>query len=95
MDELLHVTTVEAWHAAEGDGLFRPPPGGFIHLCTRAQLPFVLQRHFAGQRNLLVLRVDPTRLDIRWEDSEPGMLPFPHLYGSLPLTAVRGTDPSP
>lgn len=95
MDELLHVTTVDGWQAAQQDGMFRQPPGGFIHLCTRAQLPFVLARHFAGQRDLLVLRIDPARLDIRWEDSEPGMLPFPHLYGSLPLTEVRGTEASP
>ena len=93
MDDLLHVTTIDAWAAARHEGQYRQPPGGFIHLCTRAQLPFVLGRHFAGQRDLVVLRIDPTGLDVRWEDSEPGMLPFPHLYGPLPVTAVREVEP--
>ncbi len=89
MDELLHVTSAEAW--AQG---IAPAHDGFIHLCTRAQLPFVLQRHFAGRTGLLVLLVDPAGLDVRWEQSEPGMPPFPHLYGVLPAGSVRGTEPA-
>ncbi len=83
---LLHVITAEAWAA----GPPATPEGGFLHLCTPAQLPFVLARHFAGHSGLVVLHVDPAALeDVRWEASEAGMDPFPHLYGPLPASAIR------
>ncbi len=83
---LLHVITAEAWAA----GPPATPEGGFLHLCTPAQLPFVLARHFAGQSGLVVLHVDPAALeDVRWEVSEAGMDPFPHLHGPLPSGAIR------
>jgi len=87
---LLHVTTAEAWTV----GPPSPPESGFLHLCTPAQLPFVLERHFAGQSGLVVLHVDAALIaDVRWEASEPGMDPFPHLYGRLPAAAVREVEP--
>ena len=91
MDELCHVTT-QASLAAAGDRIQADP---FLHLCTPAQLPFVLARHFAGQTGLVVLRFDPAAVAgaIVWEVSEPGMDPFPHLYGVLPLAATRVLAP--
>lgn len=89
MDEMLHVTGRSEW-AAAGEGGIRCPAGGFIHLCTPAQLDYVLGRHFAGREDLVLLTIDPAGLDIRWEASEPGMAPFPHLYGDLrPVAVVR------
>ena len=89
---LLHVTTAEAW--AAGPPVL--PPGGFLHLCTPVQLPFVLEMHFAGRSGLVVLHLDAALLvDVRWEVSEPGMDPFPHLYGQLPAGAVKAVEPLP
>lgn len=84
---LLHVTTAAGWlHLQQDQAL---PPAPFWHLCTTAQLPFVLAQHFAGQTGLVILHLDPARLhDVRWEMSEPGMDPFPHLYGPLLASAV-------
>jgi uncharacterized protein (DUF952 family) len=90
MDEiprtLCHVTTPQAVTAA-GDALTGHP---FLHLCTEAQLAFVLAQHFPGRTGLVVLRFDPATVNgrIEWERSEPDQPPFPHLYGTLPLTAV-------
>ena len=92
MQELLHVTTAEGWAGAQQAGGYPRPEGGFIHLCTAEQLGFVLQRHFAGRTGLLVLHFNPAGLDVRWEQSEPGMAPFPHLYGALPVSAVRRAE---
>ncbi len=92
MGTLLHVTTRDAWAAAERDGGIAKPAGGFLHLCTETQLAFVLGRHFVGQTGLVLLRIDPSGLDVRWEASEPGMPPFPHLYAALPAAAVRAVD---
>ena len=89
---MLHVLAVEDWARLQADGAWAPVP--FWHLCTSAQLPFVLGQHFAGRTGLVVLHLDPARLDdVRWEVSEPGMEPFPHLYGPLRANAVTGVEP--
>ena len=92
MDEYLcHVTTTEALSVERVVGV------PFLHCCTEAQLPFVLEHHFAGRTGLIVLRFDPAGIvdgHIRWERSEPDQGPFPHLYGPLPIALTRA-DPAP
>ena len=89
---LLHVITADAWAV----GPPATPEGGFLHLCTPEQLPFVLARHFAGHLGLVVLHLDPAVLDdVRWEASEAGMDPFPHLYGPFPASAIRSVTRLP
>jgi uncharacterized protein (DUF952 family) len=87
----------ETWHAAEESGVFLGLPDdvedGFIHFSTTAQVPGTLEKHFAGQDDLLLVTVDPDRLDdLRWEPSRRGEL-FPHLYGPLPIEAVIAVEP--
>lgn len=86
----------ELWCAAEAAGVFTGSPvdvrDGFIHFSTEAQLPGTAAKHFAGQTHVLLVTVDAGRLDIRWEPSRGGDL-FPHLYGSMPLTAVLAVEP--
>ena len=62
---------------------------GFIHFSTAEQLEATIERHFAGERDLVVLEVDAAALgdELKWEPSRGGAL-FPHLYGELPLSAV-------
>ena len=67
---------------------------GFIHFSTAAQVEETARRHFAGRTDLLLVAVDVDGLDIRWEPSRGGEL-FPHLYGVLPLSAVREVRPFP
>ena len=87
---LLHVTTAAGWAAVRKAGGLGAEP--FVHLCTEEQLAFVLERFFPGRAGLVLVRIDPAGLDVRWEHSEPGMDPFPHLYGEAPLSAVVGTE---
>ncbi|MEP6918187.1 MAG: DUF952 domain-containing protein [Acidobacteriota bacterium] len=61
---------------------------GFIHLSDVSQVRQTAARYFAGQDGLRLVSVSPDTLDIRWEPSRGGAL-FPHLYGPLPLSAVR------
>ena len=89
---VLHVTTPADWETTKRTGLQDDP---FLHLCTDAQLPFVLAKHFAGRTGLLLVRLDPAGLDVRWEASEPGMDPFPHLYGWAPASAAVEVTPIP
>jgi uncharacterized protein (DUF952 family) len=69
---------------------------GFIHFSTAAQLPGTAAKHFAGATDLLLIAVDATALgaQLKWEPSRGGEL-FPHLYGALPLSAVRWSKALP
>ena len=95
--DLLHITSAESWAEAQRFGLHAPEmltQDGFLHLCTAAQLDYVLGRHFAGRTGLVLLYLDPALLDdLRWEVSEPGRDAFPHLYGPLPVAAVLRAEP--
>ncbi len=90
---LLHVMTEAGWDELQRVGSL--PPAPFWHLCTPAQLPFVLGKHFAGRRGLIVLHLDPATLtDVLWEISEPGQNPYPHLYGPLATKSVLRVRPA-
>ena len=62
---------------------------GFIHLSTGEQLKGTLEKHFAGDGELMLLALDASMLgqQLRWEPSRGGAL-FPHLYAPLPLASV-------
>ena len=83
------------WAQMQAGGVFAGSPDdrrdGFIHFSTAEQLEGTIARHFAGERDLVVLEVDAALLaeKLRWEPSRGGAL-FPHLYGDLPLAAVVG-----
>jgi uncharacterized protein (DUF952 family) len=92
------IVPADLWHESVATGLFAGSPvdlrDGFIHFSTAAQLPETASRHFAGLDNLLLVSVSTETLDVRWEPSRGGDL-FPHLYGHLPLKAVRWAKPLP
>lgn len=83
------------WRAAERTGVFEGSEvdrrDGFIHFSTAEQVEETARRHFAGRTDLLLVAVDTTGLEIRWEPSRGGQL-FPHLYGPLPMRAVRSVE---
>lgn len=87
------VLTAPQWAQFEADGLFHGAPvdlaDGYIHLSALDQLQGTLDKHFAGQADLVVAEVDLNALGdaIRWEVSRGGAL-FPHCYAPLPLSAV-------
>ena len=89
-----------AWHAAEHLGEFTGAPvdlaDGYIHFSTAGQVAETAAKHFAGQRDLVLVAVDAVELGpaLKWEPSRGGAL-FPHLYDELPLKAVRRFDPLP
>lgn len=93
---ILHITTPDAWAAAQSAGEIRPPSldtEGFVHCSTPAQLDTTLDRHFRGQGPLLTLELDPTAIaaDLRWEESHPGER-FPHVYAAIPVAAVVAVE---
>ena len=88
------------WREAERAGTFDGAPidlaDGFIHFSAADQLVETAAKHFAGQRDLVLLAVDPARLGnaLRWEPSRGGAL-FPHLYAALSVAAVLWVKPLP
>ena len=101
MSQLIYkICPEELWRAAEAAGRFEGAPvdqaDGYIHFSTKAQVRETARRHFSGQAGLLLLAVEAEALGagLRWEPSRGGDL-FPHLYGTLPLAAVRRIDPLP
>ena len=52
------------------DGSADDARDGFIHLSARHQVAGTLAKYFAGQRDLVLLAVDPERLGerLRWEN---------------------------
>jgi uncharacterized protein (DUF952 family) len=90
---IYHMCLRQEWELAMQSGTYtgssQDRADGFIHFSTAAQLPESARRHRAGQAGLVLLAVDPHVLAeaLRWEPSRHGAL-FPHLYGTLPLSAV-------
>jgi uncharacterized protein (DUF952 family) len=88
------------WDEAERAGVFTGAPvdlqDGYIHLSTAAQVRETAAKHFGRQRDLLLIAVEANALGaaLRYETSRGGDL-FPHLYGVLPLAAVRWVRPLP
>jgi 2-haloacid dehalogenase len=68
---------------------------GFVHCSFAAQLPAVLDAHYAdvAWSELVVLELDPTGLPVVVEDLGAG--PFPHLYAELETAMVRHAAPGP
>ena len=94
---LFHLVDREAWAVALKAGAHRPASlaaQGFVHLSTRAQVLGTANRFFVGRRDLLLLRIDESKLvgTLKYEEGEPGQL-FPHFYAALPVDAVSSSLP--
>jgi uncharacterized protein (DUF952 family) len=85
---LFHLTSSREWAAAQRAGEVVPAgfaTEGFVHCSTAAQIAGVFERYYTDLEDPVLLRLDPTGLDIRWEGTPE---PFPHVYQPLPLDAV-------
>ena len=100
MPTLYKICPASLWREAERNGVFRGSEvdlrDGFIHFSTAGQAAETAAKHFAGQNDLVLVRVDAERLGaaLKWEPSRGGAL-FPHLYGDLDPKAVTRVDPLP
>ncbi|HLI12342.1 MAG TPA: DUF952 domain-containing protein [Alphaproteobacteria bacterium] len=97
---IYHVCRRADWEAARAAGRYEGSADdrrdGFIHFSTVGQLVESVAKHRAGQPDLVLLAVDRAALGpaLKWEPSRGGAL-FPHLYGPLPVAAVRAIHPLP
>ena len=90
---IYHLTSREAWAAAQAVGEYEAPSladEGFIHCSTdEAQTLRVAERLYAGVAGLQVLDVDTGELlaEVKREPSRSGEI-YPHIYGKIDLVAV-------
>jgi uncharacterized protein (DUF952 family) len=88
------------WAAAEAAGVFTGAAidraDGFIHFSTAEQAAETAAKWFVGRDDLTLAAIDVDALgdDLRWEPSRGGAL-FPHLYATLPMSAVVWARPLP
>ena len=95
---IVHITTPVAWADAIATGAYTADSlatEGFIHCSDERQLAWVVQKHFSGRTGLLLLHIDPARLDaeVKYENLEGGTDLFPHVYGPIPVSAVVDVTP--
>ncbi len=100
MNLIFKIMAAEEWRQAQASGAFTGSEvdraDGYIHFSTGAQAAETAAKWFAGRSDLVLAAIDADSLGaaLRWEPSRGGAL-FPHLYGLLPLSAVRWTRALP
>lgn len=92
-EHIFHLTAQNEWQQAKLTGEYKPAGfdhEGFIHCSYKNQLLAVANRRFRGRTDLLVLIIDPAKLECQVidENLEGGSERFPHIYGALPVNAV-------
>jgi ribosomal-protein-serine acetyltransferase len=102
---IYHITTKAAWSRAGAE--YRAESlaeQGFIHASTREQVERVANAVVAGQRDLVVLCLDPGRLqaELKYEPPDTSVPAehyegelFPHIYGPINTQAVVKVVPLP
>jgi uncharacterized protein (DUF952 family) len=89
---LLHIAHGDEWERAQVDGVYRTESlsnQGFIHCSYPQQVTKVANSVYRGHRGLVLLHIDPDRLDSRVvEEDGGGGEPYPHVYGPINLDAV-------
>jgi uncharacterized protein (DUF952 family) len=96
---ILHITTTPEWDAAAAVGEYRAPSleaEGFIHCSTPAQVVHVGDWFYRDVSDLVLLCIDADALTSKllWEASSDAFAgEFPHVYGPIPLAAVRAVVP--
>lgn len=99
-DTIYKIMPAAMWSQAVEAGSFTGSPvdiaDGFIHFSTAGQVRETAAKHFAGQRDLMLvaIAVEDIGAPLKWEPSRGGQF-FPHLYSPLPVSAALWAMPLP
>jgi len=97
---ILHITSRTDWADAQARGAYVPPglaTEGFIHCSTAKQVAHVTNAFYRGRKDLVLLVIDESKLQVELKWEAPAGLPapgisesdlFPHVYGPIILAAV-------
>ncbi len=104
---IVHLCKAVDWQRAGRRGEYRAwslQQDGFIHCSRPDQILAVANAWYRGQHDLVLLWIDPERLQapLGWEPAATGPSAveedaerFPHIYGAVNLDAVLAVDPLP
>lgn len=98
MPVIYHITSADEWNAAKAKGYYEHPSlkaEGFIHCSQEQQIPGVLERYFAGKKDLVKLVIDTDKLTSKYiyDWSPTTQDTFPHIYGPINTDAVMDILP--
>ncbi len=93
MPLIFHITHKSAWETASESGGYRPASlerDGFIHCADMHQVLKVANDIFRGERELVLLCVEPANLSagVIYEDLYGLGENSPHVYGNLEVDAI-------
>lgn len=93
MDFIYHITKKRTWEEAQERNIYdycSLKTSGFIHASTKEQYMNIVKGKFKGEKNLLLLKIDPAKVNERivYENLEGGQALYPHIYGPLKIDAV-------
>ncbi len=100
MASIYKILPLPLWQEAQRSGVFHGSEvdlrDGYIHFSTAEQAVETAAKHFAGERDLVLLEIEADALGqaLKWEPSRGGAL-FPHLYAPLDVKLARRADPLP
>ena len=102
---ILHILRRSELDEARRAGSYAPPSlenEGFIHCSTERQVVETANLFFNGQRDLVIIVIDESRLKAELKHEPPASMGhertdglFPHLYGPLNLDAVAAVHEFP
>jgi uncharacterized protein (DUF952 family) len=98
---IFHIATHADWFDALEEGVYTTSTRGrtlaeegFIHACRQDQVQGVFERFHRGAREpLVLLTIDPSRLDAQVREERVGDDVFPHIHGPLTPQAVVEVRP--
>ena len=90
------ICTIDEWNHAKKNGQFKGTKkdieDGFIHFSDRKQIKGTLNKFFFQKDNLILLKVDASKLkNLIYEQISDGSM-FPHLYDSFDSSNVISED---
>lgn len=91
---IYRIAEITDWLRAQRDGVFVSADlaaEGYIHCSAREQVTRTAQKYYTGRTDLVLLEIDDAVLGaalVREDLTGSGL--FPHVYGSIPLSAIRG-----
>ena len=97
-EKIYHITTEAAWEEAKLTGEYRHESldkEGFIHSSYPEQIVRIASSYFKGQSNLLILGINRSQTNCEVVDEHAARFneQFPHIYGTIPVSAVFDVVP--
>jgi uncharacterized protein (DUF952 family) len=95
---IAHIAERAEWETATARAEYRPASladSDFVHASTAYSVLLPANLFYRGRPGLVLLAIDQQRLrsEIRWEEPQPTVEAFPHIYGPVNVDAVVAVEP--